>query len=92
MAITPELVVAYSLCPRKAFLMLRGDQAEHLHEYVNVIDRIAAQSRDRFVGSIDVAQVRHLANPHVLQGDFRKLKDQSADHMCLFSLRLRAEE
>jgi len=28
MVVTPELVAAYSLCPRKAFLMLRGDQAE----------------------------------------------------------------
>ena len=58
MAITPELVVAYSLCPRKAFLMLRGDQAENLHEYVSVIDRIAIQTRDRFIGSINNAEIR----------------------------------
>ncbi len=63
MSLTPELVAAYSLCPRKAFLMLRGDRAEHLHEYVNVIDRIAAQSRDRFVGTIDDSEVRRFGQP-----------------------------
>lgn len=58
MVITPELVAAYSVCPRKAFLMLRGDQAESLHEYVSVIARIAADSRDRVVGSIGDVEVR----------------------------------
>jgi hypothetical protein len=43
--------------------MLRGDQPRHLHEYVNVTDRIAAQSRDRFVKSIDNAAVRRFDQP-----------------------------
>ncbi len=57
MAVTPDLVAAFSLCPRKAFLILRGDDAEQLHEYVNVTDRVAGQSRDRFIASIDNGDV-----------------------------------
>src|SRR5436190_24375208 len=53
MAVTPELVAACSLCFRKAFLMARGDQAEPPHEYVAVIERIAEQCRDQFLGSLD---------------------------------------
>ncbi len=43
--------------------MLRGDQAEHLHEYVNATERVAAQSRDRFIASFDNAEVCRFNQP-----------------------------
>lgn len=43
--ITPELAAAYSLCKRKAFLLMRGDAGESPHEYVRLLEAHAATSR-----------------------------------------------
>jgi predicted RecB family nuclease len=40
--ITSDLVEAYSLCPRKAFLMMTGVAAPETHEYVRITDEQAA--------------------------------------------------
>ena len=40
--ITSEIVVAYSLCPRKAFLLLSGERGTAPHEYVQLIEEQAA--------------------------------------------------
>ena len=37
-AITSEIVEAYSLCPRKAFLLLRGETEGVLHPYASLIE------------------------------------------------------
>src|SRR5262245_60423059 len=43
--ITSELVEAYSLCPRKAFLLMAGEPNPGPHEYVRLTDEQAAASR-----------------------------------------------
>jgi len=43
--ITPDLVEAYSQCPRKAFLMMNKIAKPEAHEYVRVIDEQAAANR-----------------------------------------------
>ena len=45
MRITPELVTGYSLCPRKAYLLMRGDSTAPPHDYVDVLDRDRAKTR-----------------------------------------------
>lgn len=52
-AITPELVEAYRLCRRKAFLLLRGDTGEAPHEYVRLLDAHAASALETFVRSLE---------------------------------------
>jgi predicted RecB family nuclease len=43
--ITTDLVEAYSLCPRKAFLLMAGEPNPGPHEYVRMTDEQAAASR-----------------------------------------------
>jgi hypothetical protein len=40
-AITPDLVEAYGLCKRKAFLLLRGDRGDATHQYVSTLERVS---------------------------------------------------
>ena len=51
MAIAPQLVTAYSLCPRKAYLLMRGDPMPPPHEYLDVLDHGSAKSKARFLAS-----------------------------------------
>lgn len=51
-SITPELVVAYWLCQRKAFLLLRGDTGNSPHEYVKLIDEHAANRLNKFIDAL----------------------------------------
>ena len=51
-SITPELVVAYWLCQRKAFLLLRGDTGDSSHEYVKLIDAHAARRLNKFLDAL----------------------------------------
>ena len=50
--ITPEIVVAYWLCQRKAFLLLRGDAESSPHEYVKLIGANASISRKSFLDAL----------------------------------------
>src|SRR2546430_12293080 len=43
--ITTDLVEAYSLCPRKAFLLMAGEPNPGPHEYVRMIDEQVAASK-----------------------------------------------
>ncbi|NOT57910.1 MAG: TM0106 family RecB-like putative nuclease, partial [Deltaproteobacteria bacterium] len=54
-SLTPELVAAYSLCPRKAFLLLRGDAGDPPHEYVKLLDAHASKSLNNFLGGLRAA-------------------------------------
>lgn len=37
--ITPEILVAYSQCPRKAFLLLCTDERGMPHEYLRILEQ-----------------------------------------------------
>src|SRR5438270_4578641 len=43
--VTTDLVEAYSLCPRKAFLLMAGEPNAGPHEYVRMTDEQAAASK-----------------------------------------------
>jgi hypothetical protein len=47
--ITPDIAAAFSLCKRKAFLQLRGDCGEPTHEYVQLIESLAAKGLNIFL-------------------------------------------
>ncbi len=53
-AITPDLVEAYGLCRRKAFLLLRGDVGDASHEYVRLLDAHAGSALESFLRSLEV--------------------------------------
>lgn len=45
--ISTDVVVAYSQCPRKAYLMLEGKQKGKVHEYVQILAQQQAENRKR---------------------------------------------
>jgi hypothetical protein len=53
--ITPDLVAAYCLCKRKAFLMLRREEGEPAHQYVDLKEAQAAASLKTFLDSSERA-------------------------------------
>lgn len=50
--ITPNFVESYSLCPRKAFLLMAGASNLGPHEYVQIIDEQAAANRHAYRASL----------------------------------------
>src|SRR5438445_1179879 len=73
-AITPDVVEAYNLCHRKAFLLLRADRGDAPHEYVRILNGRAVSALDTFVGTLQASGLtieRHpnpklVGNPDVL--------------------------
>jgi len=54
--LTADLVEAYSLCPRKAFLLMAGEPNPGPHEYVRIIDEQAAANRQAHRESLERAE------------------------------------
>ena len=50
--ITSEIVVAYSLCPRKAFLLLEGKEKGKPYEYVEILEEQRRQNRDDYLNTL----------------------------------------
>ncbi len=53
--ITVGLVEAYSLCPRKAFLLMAGEPNPGPHEFVRMIDEQTAANRQVHRASLENA-------------------------------------
>ncbi len=49
--ITSELVVAYSQCPRKAYLICKGEGGDP-HAFVEIIERRTRVNRERYLRAI----------------------------------------
>src|SRR4029453_7374655 len=45
--ITPEIVVAYSQCPRKAYLLLFSPDMGEPHEYVQILEQQRCEHQER---------------------------------------------
>ena len=78
--ITPELVTAYWLCPRKAFLLLRGDDSDPMHEYISVISQRADRNRQAFLANMNPSclQFDHRARHDVVAGTVLKVSNFEA--------------
>ena len=50
--ITSEVVVAQSLCPRKAFLLLEGKESGKPHEYVEVLEQQRSHNRASYLNDL----------------------------------------
>ncbi|MBT7616763.1 MAG: IS66 family transposase [Calditrichaeota bacterium] len=50
--ITSQIVVAYSLCPHKAFLLLEGKEKGKLHEYVEILEEQRKQNRGDYLNTL----------------------------------------
>jgi len=50
--ITPEIVVAYSQCPRKAFFCMCTDEKGTLHEYMQIIEEVTKKNRECYFEKI----------------------------------------
>ena len=53
-AITSEIVVAYSLCPRKAFLLLCTDEQGMLHEYIRLLEQQKSLNQTNYLRMLNV--------------------------------------
>ncbi len=47
--ITPEIVVAYSQCPRKAYLLLFSSDKGEPHEYVQILEQQRQPHQERYI-------------------------------------------
>jgi predicted RecB family nuclease len=63
--VTSDLVIAYSQCQRKAFLLLRGKVKGTQHEYVCIVEECAAANRARYISTLSNGQV----DPHFRRHD-----------------------
>ena len=50
--ITSEVVVAYSHCPRKAFLLLFSDDKKKTHEYIRILENQANINRAKYLNAL----------------------------------------
>src|SRR5215470_6679758 len=48
-AITPEIVIAYSQCPRKAYLLLFNPDKGEPHEYVQILEQQRCANQERYI-------------------------------------------
>ena len=53
-AITSEIVVAYSQCPRKAFLLLCTDEQGMLHEYMCILEPQKSLHQNNYMNMLNV--------------------------------------
>src|SRR4249919_2734642 len=47
--ITPDIVVAYSQCPRKAYLLLFSPDNGESHEYVHILEQQRLANQERYL-------------------------------------------
>src|SRR5438445_11535543 len=50
--ITPEIVVAYSQCPRKAYLLLFSSDKGEPHEYVQILEQQRQAHQERYLNRL----------------------------------------
>src|SRR5215510_13227341 len=50
--ITPEIVVAYSQCPRKAYLLLFSPDKGEPHEYVQILEQQRCENQERYLNRL----------------------------------------
>ena len=48
-AITSEVVVAYTQCPRKAYLLLFSPDKGEPHEYVQILEQQQYENQERYI-------------------------------------------
>jgi predicted RecB family nuclease len=56
--ITPDIVTAFDLCQRKAFLLLRGDVCEETHPYYKLIEKIAVKSLNSYIDTLMASGIK----------------------------------
>src|SRR5262245_35726343 len=47
--ITPEIVVAYSQCPRKAYFLLFNSDKGEPHEYTQILEQQRCENQERYL-------------------------------------------
>src|SRR5437016_3861202 len=51
-AITADIVVAYSQCPRKAYLLLFSPDKGEPHEYVQILEQQRCENQERYLNHL----------------------------------------
>src|SRR5258708_40294736 len=61
--ITSEIVVAYSQCPRKAFLLLRTDEQGMPHEYMRLLEQQKILNQINYIQALNAHTQTSLEEP-----------------------------
>jgi predicted RecB family nuclease len=70
-AITSEIVVAYSLCPQKAFLLLCTEEKGTLHEYEQILQKQKLATQNQFLTTLSQTNLDiHFYTPTALTSAF----------------------
>src|SRR5437899_8020479 len=65
--ITPEIVVAYSQCPRKAFLLLCTDEQGMSHEYMRILEKQKRINQVNYLHTLNMLKQSSLeVQPHII--------------------------
>src|SRR6266568_1537576 len=69
-AITADIVVAYSQCPRKAYLLLFSPDKGEPHEYVQILEQQRCENQERYLNHLQQthADVQPYAVEHLRKG------------------------
>ena len=69
-AITTDIVVAYSQCPRKAYLLLFSPDKGEPHEYVQILEQQRCANQERYVDRLKQthADVQPYSLEHLRKG------------------------
>ena len=54
--ITSEVVIAYSQCPRKAYLLLFSPDKGEPHEYVQILEQQRCEHQERYINRLKQTQ------------------------------------
>src|SRR5438874_5704131 len=63
--ITTDIVVAYSQCPRKAYLLLFSPDKGEPHEYVQILEQQRCANQERYID--DLQQVHADVQPYSIE-------------------------
>ena len=89
--ITAEILVAYSQCPRKAFLLLCTDEQGTPHEYVRILEQQKRLNQNNYLHTLNAIKQPFLeVPPHLIhdlnnQGDLvikATLKTEGLEAYC----------
>src|SRR5229473_189631 len=83
--ITSEIVVAYSQCPRKAFLLLCTDEQGMPHEYMRMLER------QKILNQINYIQALNAHNQTSLEEQSHSVTDLTQEDNVLIKATLKAE-
>ena len=62
--ITTDIVVAYSQCPRKAYLLLFSPDKGEPHEYVQILEQLRKEHQEKYINRLQQREHSMILTSH----------------------------